>query len=82
MENTQVYLVMSHDSNQAILSLSDDKPVLRFLGVGRSEHVRYLNGLLAKATNAVGGTLVNNPFFAAFGEQEVCIFFPSLGKGR
>ncbi|KAK0652213.1 hypothetical protein B0T16DRAFT_405718 [Cercophora newfieldiana] len=66
---TQVYLVMSHDSNQAVLSLQDDKPVLEFLGVARSSHVNHLNKLMAKATEAVGGTLVHNPFFALMGQQ-------------
>jgi len=61
---TQVYLIMSHDSNQAMLSLKDDKPVLEFLGVGRSDHVKKMNELLAKATAKVGGTLVQNPFYA------------------
>ncbi len=69
VEKTQVYLIMSHDSNQAILSLENDKPVLEFLGVGRSDHVKYLNGILAKATELVGGTLVNNPFFALMGQE-------------
>jgi len=69
MERTQVYLIMSHDSNQAVLSLEDDKPVLEFLGVGRSEHVKKLNKILLEATEHVGGTLVNNPFFALLGQQ-------------
>jgi len=92
IEKTQVYLVMSHDSestdpyssrlylmlthsigNQAILTLQDDKPVLEFLGVGRSGHVKKLNELLAKATEAVGGTLVQNPFFALMGQQQVTV---------
>ncbi|KAL1999346.1 hypothetical protein VTN02DRAFT_4657 [Thermoascus thermophilus] len=73
VERTQVYLIMSHDSNQAIMSLEDNKPVLRFLGVGRSDHVKYLNGILEKATNAVGGTFVNNPFFAALGDQQITV---------
>ena len=70
-ERTQVYLIMSHDSNQAVLTLKGDKPVLRFLGVGRSDHVEYLNKLLADATHAVGGTFVNNPFYAALDQKEV-----------
>ncbi|KAL1870800.1 hypothetical protein VTK73DRAFT_2429 [Phialemonium thermophilum] len=73
IEKTQIYLVMSHDSNQAILSLEDDKPVLEFLGVGRSEHVKRLNALLEQATQAVGGTLVQNPFFALMGQQQVTV---------
>ncbi|KAH8908597.1 FAD/NAD(P)-binding domain-containing protein [Coniochaeta sp. PMI_546] len=73
MEKTQIYLIMSHDSNQAVLSLKDDKPVLEFLGVGRSAHVKHLNEVLARATQAVGGTLVQNPFFALMGEQQVTV---------
>jgi hypothetical protein len=73
VQRTQVYLIMSHDSNQASLTLNESgKPVMQFLGVGRSQHVAYLNDVLGKATNAVGGTFINNPFFAALGEQEVC----------
>ncbi|KAI3532007.1 glucose-methanol-choline oxidoreductase [Colletotrichum costaricense] len=73
MDNTQVYLVMSHDSSQAMLTLKDDKPVLEFLGVGRSDHVRKLNDLLAKATQAMGGTFVKNPFDALMGGQQVTV---------
>ncbi|KAJ7057776.1 hypothetical protein C8F01DRAFT_1151027, partial [Mycena amicta] len=73
LEKTQIYLVMSHDSNQAILTLQDDKPVLEFVGVGRSDHVKHLDGLLAKATQAVGGTFVQNPFYAVMGEQEITV---------
>ncbi|KAK3378547.1 hypothetical protein B0H63DRAFT_437196 [Podospora didyma] len=69
VERTQVYLIMSHDSNQAMLTLKDDKPVLEFLGVARSHHVKHLNGLLARATAAVGGTLVQNPFYSLLGQQ-------------
>ncbi|EFX05792.1 glucose-methanol-choline oxidoreductase [Grosmannia clavigera kw1407] len=69
VERTQIYLVMSHDSNQAVLCLRDDKPVLEFLGVGRSEHVKHINGVLAKATEAVGGTLVGSPFSALMGQE-------------
>jgi len=88
-EKTQVYLIMSHDSkslpvgassstnkpsgNQAILNLKNDKPILKFLGVGRSEHVKQLSGILARATAAVGGTFVESPFFAALGQQEITV---------
>ncbi len=72
MQRTQTYLVMSHDSNQANLSLNPNgEPILRWRGVGRSQHVSYLNDLMAKATNSVGGTFIHNPFFALFGEQQV-----------
>ncbi|KAH7362985.1 glucose-methanol-choline oxidoreductase [Plectosphaerella cucumerina] len=73
MDNTQVYLVMSHDSSQAMLTLKDDKPVLEFLGVGGSDQVKKLHELLAKATEAVGGTFVHNPFYALMGGQQVTV---------
>ncbi|KAL2191376.1 FAD/NAD(P)-binding domain-containing protein [Thermothelomyces heterothallicus CBS 203.75] len=69
VEKTQVYLVMSHDSSQAVLSLVDDKPMLEFTGFCRSHHVKRLNQLLEKATEAVGGTLVHNPFQAVLDQQ-------------
>lgn len=72
VQRTQVYLIMSHDSNQANLVLNEDgKPLMRWRGIGRSKHVAQLNNLMAKATNAINGTFVNNPFFAALGEQQV-----------
>lgn len=70
IERTQIYLIMSHDSNQATMVLKNDKPVLTFSGVGRSEHVKKLNKLLEEATTIAGGTFINNPFFAALGQQE------------
>ena len=56
-----------------MLTLQDDKPVLEFLGVGRSDHVKKLNHLLAQATQAVGGTYVKNPFDAMLGNQQVTV---------
>jgi len=69
VDRTQTYLIMSHDSNEGILTLKNDKPHLEFLGVGRTEHVKVLNEVLAKATSAVGGTFINSPFYAAFNQQ-------------
>ncbi|KAI0533446.1 glucose-methanol-choline oxidoreductase [Xylaria digitata] len=73
IEKTQVYLIMSHDSNQAYLTLKEDKPVLEFIGVGRSDHVKTLNRILEKATRAVGGTFVQNPFYALMGQQQITV---------
>ena len=70
LEKTQVYLVMSHDDNQATLTLKENKPSLEFLGVGRAEHVQKLNAKLQKATESQGGEFVDNPFSAAL-DQEV-----------
>jgi hypothetical protein len=72
IQRTQVYLIMSHDSNQANLVLDEkSRPIVKWLGVGRSKHVEYLNSLMARATQEIGGTFINNPFFAFFNQQEV-----------
>lgn len=63
----------SYLGNQARLSLKDDKPELEFQGVGRSDHVKKLNDVLARATRAVGGTLVHNPFYALMGQQQITV---------
>jgi len=91
VEKTQVYLIMSHDSelssslsklsrrsnrfagNQATMTLKDDKPVIEFLGVGRSDHVKKLMGTLKNATETVGGTFVMNPFYGLLGQHQVTV---------
>ncbi|KAL7783895.1 hypothetical protein V8C37DRAFT_396573 [Trichoderma ceciliae] len=69
--NTQVFLIMSHDGSQATLSLKNDRPVLEFHGVGRSDRVKRFNAILEKATDAVGGTLVYTPFYNLMNEQQI-----------
>ena len=73
IEKTMIYLIMSHDSNQAILTLKDDKPQLKFLGVGRSDHIEYLRHVLEQATSAVGGVFVRHPFNQMPGGQEITV---------
>lgn len=73
LERTQTYLIMSHDSNKAVMTLEKGKPTLRWGGVGRSDHVKYLIDILTKLTSAFGGTYINSPFYASLGEQQITI---------
>lgn len=73
LERTQTYLIMSHDNNQATLTLEGTQPVLRFAEVGRSDLVAKYNKFLGEITNDVGGTYVNSPFFAKLGKQEITV---------
>ncbi|KAJ7641630.1 hypothetical protein FB45DRAFT_976315 [Roridomyces roridus] len=57
IQRTQTYLIMSHDSNEGLITMQGDKSYLQFLGVGRTEHVSKLNQVLTNATGAVGGTM-------------------------
>jgi hypothetical protein len=63
------FALLTTTGNQAVLTLEDDKPVLEFLGVARSHHVKKLNKLLQRATEVVGGTLVQSPFYELLGQQ-------------
>lgn len=56
-----------------MLTLKDDKPVLEFIGVGRSEHVKELHHKLEQATKAVGGTFVPHPWFSLLGKQQITV---------
>lgn len=69
MNRTQTYLVMSHDSSEAIITLTGDKPYLQFTGVGRTERVDKVREVLATASGAIGGTLIDAPFYASNKEQ-------------
>jgi choline dehydrogenase-like flavoprotein len=71
LNRTMVYLVMSHDGNQATLTLQNNKLSLEFIGVGRDHHVKELNRVLLKAANMIGAEFVPNPFSA-----------PLLGHGE
>ncbi|KID84137.1 cholesterol oxidase precursor [Metarhizium guizhouense ARSEF 977] len=79
IQNTQIFLIMSHDGSQASLRLQDDKPVLEFVGVGHSDRVKRLHALLAKATESVGGRVIDNPFHGVFGDQHQITAHPLGG---
>ena len=64
LNRTLTYLIMSHDDNQAYLSLENNKPALRFNGVARSQHVQFLDTILGKGANKLHGTFERNPFYS------------------
>jgi hypothetical protein len=55
------------------LTLKNNKPILKILRAGRSENVKQINELLAKANEAVGGTFLQGPFLATPGHQEMTV---------
>jgi hypothetical protein len=60
-------------SNQACLTLKNDKHLLKALRAGRSDNAMQINELLAKATEAVGGTFLQGPFLATPGHPEMTV---------
>ena len=74
LNRTMIYLIMSHDDNQATLTLKNNKPCLEFQGVERSHHVEELNKLLTKATSSIGASFIPNPFSSRqLGESEITV---------
>lgn len=63
--------LLTKSGSQATLSLKNDKPVLEFIGVGKSDRVKRFNAILEKATDAVGGTLVYTPFYNLMNKQQI-----------
>lgn len=63
LNRTQTLLAMSHDSNEGVLRLENDKPYLEFSGVGTTSHEKPLHKALARLSHAIGGTLVDCPSF-------------------
>ncbi|KAH7101205.1 FAD/NAD(P)-binding domain-containing protein [Auriculariales sp. MPI-PUGE-AT-0066] len=71
VQHTQTYLVMSHDSNQAVMTLDPEtkETRLNFQGVGRAEHVKRIGETLA----GLGGTFVQSPFYTLLGQAEITV---------
>jgi hypothetical protein len=61
INRTQAYLIMSHDNNEGIMTMENDKPALQFCGVQRTGNTDDLHREMARMADAVGGILINAP---------------------
>jgi cholesterol oxidase len=61
INNTQVYLVMTHDSGEGKMHLEKNQLTISWPGVGKEKIFEKVNDNLQRATKALGGTYVNNP---------------------
>ncbi|KAH8723205.1 hypothetical protein GQ44DRAFT_774258 [Phaeosphaeriaceae sp. PMI808] len=73
VNRTSTYLLMSHDSNEGIIALKGTKPLLQFVGVGRTERVGRLHEVMTKATEAIGGTLVDGPLSVGYMREQLTV---------
>ncbi|KAF9105958.1 hypothetical protein BGX27_009389 [Mortierella sp. AM989] len=73
MNNTQTFLVMSHDDARGELCLRDDRVRIDWPGVGSSRNFTRLDTLLEPLAAAVRGTYVRDPLTAAFDEAIVTV---------
>lgn len=74
IRNSQVYLVMAHDSSRGTLELVDDRLRISWPGVGKEAVFERVNDGLAEAAEALGGTYIENPIWSpAFKESLVTV---------
>ncbi len=63
MQNTQVYLIMSHDDSDGRMVLKDDRVRIDWPGVGDKPIFQRDSDFLEHATAANGGTYIPNPLW-------------------
>jgi cholesterol oxidase len=64
VRNTQVYLVMTHDNSGGVMSLHNDRVVIKWPGSGAQPFVKNVHDKLLQATQPLGGTFVENPIWS------------------
>lgn len=79
LNRTMIYMIMSHDDNQATLTLDNNSPYLQFLGVERSDHVQKLNKVLTDASRVIEAEFIPNPFSSEVLGQSEITFHPIGG---
>ncbi|MFT5708996.1 MAG: cholesterol oxidase, partial [Oceanospirillaceae bacterium] len=63
VNNTQTYLIMSHDDGQGVMQLEDDKLRITWPGLGLQTNFEFANENLLNATKALGGEFIKNPLW-------------------
>lgn len=61
VQNTQTFLIMTHDDSNGSMRLEDDRLRISWPGVGDQPVFQRANDNLLEASAAVGGTYVRNP---------------------
>ncbi len=64
MQNTQTYLVMTHDSSDGQMVLEDDRLRINWPGVGNQAIFEKTGKILLEMTKALGGTYIPNPLWS------------------
>ena len=79
MQNTQVYLVMTHDDANGEMYLQDDRLRIKWPGVGQQEIFQKVNENLIKATEAHKGTFIKNLIWSEFFGHDLITVHPLGG---
>lgn len=89
VQNTQTYLVMTHDSGDGRMRLEKDRLQVDWPGVGEEKIFDKVNDTLYKATKPLDGTYVINPIWSKLFHKELvtvhplggCVMAEDAGRG-
>lgn len=79
IDNTQVYLVMTHDDGDGEIELKDNHPTIRWKNVGKEKIFRKVSDRLNQATQALGGTYIKNPTWTQLMDFDLVTVHPLGG---
>jgi cholesterol oxidase len=79
MQNTQTYLVMTHEKSSGRMRLVDDRLRVSWPGVGDEPIFEAVSQRLEAATKALGGTYVRNPMWTKFFKHHLVTVHPLGG---
>ncbi len=79
IDNTQTYLIMSHDDGEGEMSLADNRLRVDWPGLGEQQNFDIANDNLYKATEALGGEYVKNPIWTELFDASLVTVHPLGG---
>lgn len=79
INNTQAFLVMTHDDGKGEMSLENDRLVINWPGVGKEAIFQKVDKNLRAATDAIGGEYVVNPTWTKIMNYQLMTVHPLGG---
>ena len=79
VNNTQTYLVMSHDDSEGKMSLENDALALDWPDVGEQPVFQRVNDKLTAVTKGIGGTYLPNPIWNDLTDHQLVTVHPLGG---
>jgi cholesterol oxidase len=79
IQNTQTYLVMTHDDAGGFMTLQDDRLRLHWPGAGTQPVFTRVNDRLDQATKTLGGVFVHNPLWSDLTNHNLITVHPLGG---
>lgn len=79
VNNSQIFLVMTHDSDDGVMCLKDDRLRIDWPGVGKEAIFKKVEERLYQATEALGGTYLRNPIWTKLFDHDLVTVHPLGG---